>query len=36
MILLIHKDLTDQLDLKSIGNEFIAKSDIRKSKFSMF
>ena len=35
MILQIHKDLTDTLDLKSVCEEFIPKSDYRKSKFSV-
>ena len=33
MVLHIHKDLTDTLDLKSVCKEFISKSDYRKSKF---
>ena len=36
MIIHIHKDLTDCLDLKSLSNNFIAKSDYRKSKFPMY
>ena len=36
MVLHIHKDLTDNLDLKYIGNEFRAKSDYRKTKFPAF
>ena len=35
MVLHIHKDLTDSLNLKSIGNDFISKSDYRKTKFSV-
>ena len=34
MVLHIHKDLTDQLDLQSVAKCFISKSDYRKSKFS--
>lgn len=34
MVLHVHKNLTDNLDLKSISN-FISKSDYRKSKFSV-
>ena len=33
MLLDVHKDLTDGLDLKSINNEFVCKSDHHKSKF---
>ena len=36
MTLHIHKDLTDSLDLKSLSNDFVAKSDYRKSKFPMY
>ena len=36
MVMYVHKDLTDNLDLKSIGNEFCVKSDYRKAKFSKF
>ncbi len=36
MILHIHKDLTDSLDLQSVGNDFIVKSDYRKSKYPKF
>ena len=36
MTLHIPKDLTDVLDLKSSSNDFIAKSDYRKSKFPMY
>ena len=35
MVLQIHKDLTDTLDLKSVCEEFISKSDYRKSTFSV-
>ena len=35
MVLHIHKDLTDTLDLKSVCEEFISKSDYRKFKFSV-
>ena len=35
-VLHIHKDLTDSLNLKSTGNDFITKSDYRKTKFSVF
>jgi len=34
MVLHIHKDLTDQLDLQSVAKCFISKSDYRKSKLS--
>ena len=33
MLLHVHKDLTDGLDLKSISNEFVCKTYHRKSKF---
>ena len=36
MILHIHKELTDTLDLNYVGNEFRTKSDYRKAKFSTF
>ena len=36
MVMYVHKDLTDNLDLKSIGNEFCVKSDYRKAKFPKF
>ena len=35
MVLHIYKDITDSLNLKSIGNDFISKSDYRKTKFSV-
>ena len=35
MVLHIHKDLTDTLDLKSVCEEFTSKSDYLKSKFSV-
>lgn len=35
MVLHIHKDLTDSMDLKTVCREFISKSDYRKSKFSV-
>ena len=34
MVLHIHKELTDSLDLNIICKEFIYKSDYRKTKFS--
>ena len=34
MVLHIHKELTDNLELKGIAKDFISKSDYRKSKFS--
>ena len=36
MLLHVHKDLTDGLDLKSISNEFVRKLDYRKSKFPIY
>ena len=36
MVLHIHKDLTNKFDLRYVGNEFRAKSDYHKSKFSTF
>ena len=36
MVLHIHKDCTDKLNLKSIANEFCTKSDSRKLKFPTF
>ena len=36
MILHIHKELTDTLDLNYVGNEFHTKSDHRKAKFPTF
>ena len=36
MILHIHKDLTDLLDLKAVGNDFRAKSEHRKTKLPLF
>ena len=36
MVLHIHKDLTDSLDLKFIVNEFRMKTDYRKAKFPAF
>ena len=35
-ILTIHKELTDKLDLLSIGNEFVSKYDERKCTFGRF
>ena len=35
-ILTIHKELTDKLDLLSIGNEFVSKYDERKRTFGRF
>ena len=36
MVMYVHKVLTDNLYLKSIGNEFCVKSDYRKAKFPKF
>ena len=36
MIMHIHKDLLDTLDLKYIANEFHSKKDYRKNKFPIF
>ncbi len=36
MVLHIHKDFTDGLGLKSIGNDFIAKPEYQKLEFPMF
>ena len=36
MIMHIHKDLLDTLDLKFIANEFRSKKDYRKNKFPIF
>lgn len=35
MVLHIHKELTDSLDLNDICKEFISKSDYQKTKFSV-
>ena len=35
-ILTIHKELTDSLDLLSIGNEFVSKYNERKRTFGRF
>ena len=32
----MHRDMTDELDLRSIANEFIALSENRKHVFSFF
>ena len=36
MLLHVHIDLTDELDLKSISNQFVCKLDYRKSKFPIY
>lgn len=36
MILHVHKDTTDTLDLKSIANEFVGESEHRASIFGTF
>ena len=34
MVLHVHKELTDGLDLKSICKEFVSESDYQRTKFS--
>lgn len=36
MLLHVHKDITDGLDLKSVANDFVADSDHRLSMFGSF
>ena len=36
MVLHVHKQLTDDLDLKVISNNFVSKVDQRKTKFPMY
>ena len=36
MVLHVHKDLTDDLDLAEIGNRFVAGSEHRESLFGKF
>ena len=36
MILHVHKENTDELDLKLFSNEFVSKLDYRKSKFPVY
>ena len=36
LILHVHKDLTDSLDLNAIANDFVSKNGIRKTKFPHF
>ena len=36
MVLHVHKESTDALNLQRLSNEFVSKSDYRKSKFPMY
>ena len=36
MVLHYHQDLTDKLDLRSVANEYISKSESRRSTFATF
>ena len=36
MVLHVHKESTDALNLQRLNNEFVSESDYRKSKFPVF